>query len=193
MHVLNLVIIYIIFSTIVKKKLCLCTSTTLLPSCFNIRLNHFFLPYLLQNPKELEGCDGIHCDSNDKTGDRLDTAAGIGAGGATSSVVVGPISASATNLLARTAAGQDSMSLPLQQQQQQQQQQHSHSCPSSPTETDCSSGFSTLRRRSVTLTEKVRRREKKGCWCGLDPTQKCPDPGLTRSSPTLPETETARA
>jgi len=30
-----------------------------------------------------------------------------------------------------------------------------HSCPSSPTETDCSSGFSTLRRRSVTLTEKV--------------------------------------
>nr|XP_040571200.1 uncharacterized protein LOC121120399 isoform X1 [Lepeophtheirus salmonis] len=31
-----------------------------------------------------------------------------------------------------------------------------HSCPSSPTETDCSSGFSTLRRRSVTLTEKIR-------------------------------------
>ena len=31
-----------------------------------------------------------------------------------------------------------------------------HSCPSSPTETDCSSGFSTLRRRSVTVTEKVR-------------------------------------
>ena len=30
-----------------------------------------------------------------------------------------------------------------------------HSCPSSPTETDCSSGFSTLRRRSVTVTEKV--------------------------------------
>ncbi len=30
-----------------------------------------------------------------------------------------------------------------------------HSCPSSPTETECSSGFSTLRRRSVTLTEKV--------------------------------------
>ena len=31
-----------------------------------------------------------------------------------------------------------------------------HSCPSSPTETDCSSGFSTLRKRSVTVTEKVR-------------------------------------
>jgi len=32
-----------------------------------------------------------------------------------------------------------------------------HSCPSSPTEnSDCSSGFSTLRRRSVTVTEKVR-------------------------------------
>ena len=30
-----------------------------------------------------------------------------------------------------------------------------HSCPSSPTETDCSSGFSTLRKRSVTVTEKV--------------------------------------
>lgn len=35
------------------------------------------------------------------------------------------------------------------------QQREIHSCPSSPTETDCSSGFSTLRRRSVTLTEKV--------------------------------------
>ena len=35
------------------------------------------------------------------------------------------------------------------------QQRETHSCPSSPTETDCSSGFSTLRRRSVTLTEKV--------------------------------------
>ena len=32
----------------------------------------------------------------------------------------------------------------------------SHSCPSSPTETECSSGFSTLRRRSVNVTEKVR-------------------------------------
>ena len=31
-----------------------------------------------------------------------------------------------------------------------------HSCPSSPTETDCSSGFSTLRKRSVTVTEKVK-------------------------------------
>ena len=31
-----------------------------------------------------------------------------------------------------------------------------HSCPSSPTETECSSGFSTLRRRSVNVTEKVR-------------------------------------
>ena len=31
------------------------------------------------------------------------------------------------------------------------------SCPSSPTETECSSGFSTLRRRSVNVTEKVRR------------------------------------
>ena len=30
------------------------------------------------------------------------------------------------------------------------------SCPSSPTETECSSGFSTLRRRSVNVTEKVR-------------------------------------
>ena len=39
---------------------------------------------------------------------------------------------------------------------QQQQARETHSCPSSPTETDCSSGFSTLRRRSVTLTEKVR-------------------------------------
>ena len=36
------------------------------------------------------------------------------------------------------------------------QQRETHSCPSSPTETDCSSGFSTLRRRSVTLTEKVK-------------------------------------
>lgn len=36
------------------------------------------------------------------------------------------------------------------------QPRETHSCPSSPTETDCSSGFSTLRRRSVTLTEKVR-------------------------------------
>ena len=35
------------------------------------------------------------------------------------------------------------------------QQRETISCPSSPTETDCSSGFSTLRRRSVTLTEKV--------------------------------------
>ncbi len=34
-----------------------------------------------------------------------------------------------------------------------------HSCPSSPTETECSSGFSTLRRRSVTLTEKVSRKK----------------------------------
>ncbi len=45
-----------------------------------------------------------------------------------------------------------------QQQRQQEQQQparETHSCPSSPTETDCSSGFSTLRKRSVTLTEKV--------------------------------------
>ena len=32
-----------------------------------------------------------------------------------------------------------------------------HSCPSSPTETDCSSGFSTLRKRSVTVTEKVKK------------------------------------
>jgi len=31
-----------------------------------------------------------------------------------------------------------------------------NSCPSSPTETECSSGFSTLRRRSVNVTEKVR-------------------------------------
>ncbi|XP_059098803.1 uncharacterized protein LOC131892947 isoform X2 [Tigriopus californicus] len=36
------------------------------------------------------------------------------------------------------------------------QPRETHSCPSSPTETDCSSGFSTLRRRSVTLTEKIR-------------------------------------
>lgn len=35
-----------------------------------------------------------------------------------------------------------------------------HSCPNSPTETDSSSGFSTLRRRSVTLTEKVQSNEK---------------------------------
>ena len=42
-----------------------------------------------------------------------------------------------------------------QQQQLQQQRLETHSCPSSPTETECSSGFSTLRRRSVTLTEKV--------------------------------------
>ena len=35
-----------------------------------------------------------------------------------------------------------------------------HSCPSSPTETECSSGFSTLRRRSVTLTEKVRQTDR---------------------------------
>ncbi len=35
-----------------------------------------------------------------------------------------------------------------------------HSCPNSPTETDCSSGFSTLRRRSVTLTEKVRGKKR---------------------------------
>ena len=40
-------------------------------------------------------------------------------------------------------------------QQQQQQRLETHSCPSSPRETECSSGFSTLRRRSVTLTEKV--------------------------------------
>ena len=40
-------------------------------------------------------------------------------------------------------------------QQLQQQRLETHSCPSSPTETECSSGFSTLRRRSVTLTEKV--------------------------------------
>jgi len=38
---------------------------------------------------------------------------------------------------------------------QQGQLREAHSCPSSPTETDCSSGFSTLRKRSVTLTEKV--------------------------------------
>ena len=37
----------------------------------------------------------------------------------------------------------------------QQTRLETHSCPSSPTETDCSSGFSTLRRRSVTVTEKV--------------------------------------
>ena len=37
-----------------------------------------------------------------------------------------------------------------------------HSCPSSPTETECSSGFSTLRRRSVTLTEKVRGTKREG-------------------------------
>ena len=36
-------------------------------------------------------------------------------------------------------------------------QGETRSCPSSPSaETDCSSGFSTLRRRSVTMTEKVR-------------------------------------
>ena len=38
----------------------------------------------------------------------------------------------------------------------QGQRLETHSCPSSPAETDCSSGFSTLRRRSVTVTEKVR-------------------------------------
>ena len=40
-------------------------------------------------------------------------------------------------------------------QHHQQTRLETHSCPSSPTETDCSSGFSTLRRRSVTVTEKV--------------------------------------
>lgn len=63
---------------------------------------------------------------------------------------------------------------PQEQQLEQQSQQgqkaaassasggrlEAHSCPSSPTETDCSSGFSTLRRRSVTLTEKVSEHRK---------------------------------
>ena len=48
-------------------------------------------------------------------------------------------------------------------QHHQQTRLETHSCPSSPTETDCSSGFSTLRRRSVTVTEKVSYyRRKKG-------------------------------
>ena len=58
-----------------------------------------------------------------------------------------------------------------QQQQLQQQRLETHSCPSSPTETECSSGFSTLRRRSVTLTEKVCvSKEKAGSlWCLNEP------------------------
>ena len=58
-----------------------------------------------------------------------------------------------------------------QHQLQQQQRLETHSCPSSPTETECSSGFSTLRRRSVTLTEKVCvSKEKAGSlWCLNEP------------------------
>ena len=138
--------------------------------------------FLFQNPrqsKELEGCDGIHCDSNKgvvpSSSDAAAGLAGLIPTTSSASSAVGPVSASASNLLARYSStaldltnsaqvirliyvffcrtGHDSLTLPLGQQQQQQA--HSHSCPSSPTETDCSSGFSTLRRRSVTLTEKV--------------------------------------
>ncbi len=137
--------------------------------------------FLFQNPrqsKELEGCDGIHCDSNKgvvpSSSDAAAGLAGLIPTTSSASSAVGPVSASASNLLARYSTaldltnsaqvirliyvffcrtGHDSLTLPLGQQQQQQA--HSHSCPSSPTETDCSSGFSTLRRRSVTLTEKV--------------------------------------
>ena len=61
------------------------------------------------------------------------------------------------------AASDDEPQGQQQRASQQTPRLEAHSCPSSPTETDCSSGFSTLRRRSVTVTEKVSYyRRKKG-------------------------------
>ncbi len=91
-----------------------------------------------------------HCDTTAK--DALD--AGAAPGTAAAAATAHLLSSSASNLLipSSAAAPTTALSLPLQSAAAAQ----SHSCPSSPTETECSSGFSTLRRRSVTLTEKVR-------------------------------------
>lgn len=59
-----------------------------------------------------------------------------------------------------TAASSAAQQADEPQGQPQPSRLETHSCPSSPTETDCSSGFSTLRRRSVTVTEKVSSKER---------------------------------
>ncbi len=129
----------------------------------------FFKKNLFQNTqdgKDLDSCDGLqNCDKPKSSSAIGESCASNGGGGSSllphpPSFSLGPVSSSTSNLHSATGGGAGGgaggasnpggLTLPLQQQQ------HSHSCPSSPTETDCSSGFSTLRRRSVTLTEKVR-------------------------------------
>ena len=87
--------------------------------------------------RDLTGCDVKHCDTNRSSSRDVDDDDDRGRGGGGAG---GDEGGGSTGLVVREI----------------------HSCPSSPTETECSSGFSTLRRRSVTLTEKVRGTKREG-------------------------------
>ena len=99
----------------------------------------------------MKGCDGTECD-------KLLSTVVVGSSGS------GPLGSKGTRGRSKSGAGTLSSTIKDDHDDDGQRLsgtddaanlRETHSCPSSPTETDCSSGFSTLRRRSVTLTEKV--------------------------------------
>lgn len=122
-----------------------------------------FIYFLLQGVQG--GCDGTECDTLPSR-HHPHIASGGGSGSShlksgtgascASYNTAGPSSmAAAENSEGTAKGGANNSSEALRE---------THSCPSSPTETECSSGFSTLRRRSVTLTEKV---EFSMLWAGF--------------------------
>lgn len=114
------------------------------------------------------GCDGKHCDSSSLASLALASSRSKhnrqqnrDRGFRSSSSVIGceasylHHSSNFDDIKEESGIAEIGSDEPQGQPQPTQQRLETHSCPSSPTETDCSSGFSTLRRRSVTVTEKV--------------------------------------
>jgi hypothetical protein len=128
---------------------------------------------LIQGGASGGSCDGKECDTmllSPQSGDRAGKSSISGSGGGTSTSRTKKYNVNKQNGASNSIIGgrsgttscaysRDDTDVVLASSEggaSYNSGREAHSCPSSPTETDCSSGFSTLRKRSVTVTEKVR-------------------------------------